>query len=185
MRIVGGRLKGRGLKGPLAAGLRPTSDRLRESIFNILAHAYGDCVENARVMDLFAGTGALALEALSRGARFALMVDDSSQARALIRENVEQLGLGGATRLLRRDATKLGDMPPGEAYTLAFLDPPYKKGLGELALTALKDGGWLAPEALIVLEESADAALTLPDGFSLLEQRAYGVAQILFIRLSQ
>jgi 16S rRNA (guanine966-N2)-methyltransferase len=184
MRIVGGRLKGRGLKGPLAEGLRPTSDRLRESIFNVLAHAYDKCVESARVIDLFAGTGALALEALSRGARFALMVDDSAQARALIRENVEQLGLGGATRLLRRDATKLGDMPTGESYTLAFLDPPYNKGLGERALLALKAGNWLAADALILLEESADATITLPEGFELIEQRAYGVTQILFIRLS-
>ena len=184
MRIVGGRLKGRALKSPLEEGLRPTSDRLRETVFNVLAHAYDDPVEGAQVMDLFAGTGALACEALSRGARFALMVDDSAQARWLIRENVTTLGLGGVTRLLRRDATKLGDAPTGERYNLVFLDPPYGKGLGQLALISLRDGGWLVDGALLLLEESADGELDVPQGFELLERRVYSVAQVLFLKFT-
>ncbi len=182
MRIVGGRLKGRTLKTPAEEGLRPTSDRLRETLFNVLAHAYDDPVEGAQVMDLFAGTGALACEALSRGARFALIVDDSAQSRGLIRENVTTLGLGGVTRLLRRDATKLGAAPTGERYNLVFLDPPYGKGLGELALIALRDGGWLIEGALLLLEESAAAAIEIPESFELLEQRAYSVAQVTFLK---
>ncbi len=130
MRIVGGRLKGRTLQGPRSDGIRPTSDRLRETLFNILAHSYGDPVPGARVADLFAGTGAFGLEAVSRGAEFCLFVDDGAQARALLRENVEALGLGGVTRIFRRDARRLGAAPPGPPYTLAFLDPPYDRGLG-------------------------------------------------------
>src|SRR6185369_7241952 len=102
MRIVGGRLRGRALAAPKSLGIRPTADRLRESLFNVLAHAYGDPVTGARVLDLFAGTGALGLEALSRGAAFALLVDDGAEARALIRGNVDALGLGGATKIYRR-----------------------------------------------------------------------------------
>src|SRR5207302_8592909 len=129
-----------------------TADRLRESLFNILTHAYGDAVGGARVLDLFAGTGALGLEAISRGAAFALFVDDSAEARALIRANVEALGLGGVTRLFRRDATRLGVARPVEPFALAFLDPPYGRGLAERALASARDGGWLAPEALMVVE---------------------------------
>src|SRR5262245_36023834 len=135
MRIVGGRLGGRTLASPRSQAIRPTADRLRESLFNILAHAYGDPVTGARVLDLFAGTGALALEALSRGAAFALFVDDAAEARALLRENVAALGLGGVTRIFRRDATRLGPAHPIEPFSLVFLDPPYGKGLAERALT--------------------------------------------------
>ena len=116
--------------------MRPTADRLRESLFNILAHAYGDPISGARVLDLFAGTGALGIEAISRGAAFALFVDDGAEARALLRDNVEALGLGGVTRIFRRDATKLGPVHPLEPFTLAFLDPPYRKGLAEKALAS-------------------------------------------------
>src|SRR6201985_156146 len=123
MRIVGGRLGGRNLAGPKSQAIRPTSDRLRESLFNILAHAYGDPVSGARVLDLFAGTGALGLEAASRGAAFVLFVDDGAEARALIRGNVDALGLGGASKIYRRDASKLGDAGPNGAFSLAFLDP--------------------------------------------------------------
>src|SRR5438874_9476915 len=108
MRIVGGRLRGRALAAPKSQAIRPTADRLREALFNVLVHAYGDPVTGARVLDLFAGTGALGLEALSRGAAFALFVDDGAPARALMRENVEALGLGGASRIFRRDAARLG-----------------------------------------------------------------------------
>ena len=140
--------------------IRPTADRLRESLFNILIHAYGDPVTGARVLDLFAGTGALGLEALSRGAAFALFVDDGVEARALLRQNVEALGVAGVTRIFRRDATKLGPAHPVEPFGLAFADPPYGKGLAEKALASARDGGWLAKDALIVVEESAEAAFS-------------------------
>jgi 16S rRNA (guanine966-N2)-methyltransferase len=182
MRIVGGRFRGRSLKGPSSQAVRPTSDRLRESIFNILAHGYDDPSEGARVIDLFAGTGALGLEAISRGAKFALFVDDGSEARALLRENVEALGLGGQTRIFRRDATKLGDAPAGEKFTLAFLDPPYGKGLAPRALNELVTGQWLAPGALCVIEEEASADVALPAGMERLDHRAYGETQIIFAR---
>ena len=155
MRIVGGRLRSRPLAAPKTQAIRPTSDRLRESLFNVLAHAYGDPVTGARVLDLFAGTGALGIEALSRGASFALFVDDGAEARALLRENVAALGLGGTTRIFRRDATKLGPAHPIEPFSLVFLDPPYGQGLAERALASALDGGWLAPGALIVVEEAS------------------------------
>jgi 16S rRNA (guanine966-N2)-methyltransferase len=182
MRIVGGTWRGRTLKGPVGSDVRPTSDRLREALFNVLAHAYGDVAEGARVIDLFAGTGALGIEALSRGATFALFVDDSAEGRALVRANVEALGLGGITKIFRRDATKLGAMPPQEPFTLAFLDPPYGRGLGGPALAALRDGGWLAKGALCLLEERADAIIDIPAGFSELEKRSYGDTQVVFLR---
>src|ERR671933_1791487 len=131
MRIVGGRWRGRNLASPQSAAIRPTADRLRESLFNVLAHAYGDPVTDARVLDLFAGTGALGLEALSRGAAFALFVDDRAEARALIRENVAALGLGGVSRIFRRNAAKLGAAHPLPPFSLAFLDPPYGRALAE------------------------------------------------------
>lgn len=185
MRIVGGRFKGRKLAGPLSPAIRPTSDRLRESVFDILAHGYADPVVGARVIDLFAGSGALGLEAISRGARFALFVDKSAEARSLIRANSESLGLGGVTKILRRDATRLGAAPSGEPFTLAFLDPPYGMALVLPALVALRDGLWLASGALAVIEEAADVALALPEGYALLERRVYGDTQIVFSRTSR
>jgi len=182
MRIVGGSLRGRALQTPRSQSIRPTSDRLRESIFDILAHAYGDPVSSAAVVDLFAGAGALGLEALSRGAARALFVDDGAEARALLRANIEALGLGGVTRVFRRDATRLGLAPPGEAFSLAFLDPPYGKGLAAPALAALVAGGWLAPGALVVVEEAANAAVDLPQGLERLEARRYGETQIVIAR---
>ena len=182
MRIVGGRLKGRALHGPKGEGIRPTSDRLRETLFNILAHSYDDPVPGARVIDLFAGTGAFGLEAVSRGADFCLFVDDGAQARALLRENVESLGLGGVTRIFRRDARRLGDKPPGAPYTLAFLDPPYDRGLAEPALISLAKGGWLAPDALVIVEEATAAMFEPAPGFDLLERRDYGETEVIFLR---
>jgi len=182
MRIVGGRLRGRSLHGPSSAAIRPTADRLRESLFNILVHAYGDPVTGARVLDLFAGTGALGLEAISRGAAFALFVDNDAEARALIRANVEALGLGGATRIFRRDATKLGDAHPVEPFSLVFLDPPYGKGLAGAALTSARDGSWLSPDALVVVEEAADAGFAAPSGFAELERRRYDDTEVIFLR---
>jgi 16S rRNA (guanine966-N2)-methyltransferase len=184
MRIVGGRCRGRSLAGPKSQNVRPTGDRLRESLFNILAHAYGDPITDARVLDLFAGTGALGLEAISRGAAFALFVDDGAEARALIRQNVDTLGVGGVTRIFRRDATKLGPAHPVEAFSLAFLDPPYGKGLAEKALTAARDGSWLVKDALVVVEESADAGFKAPDGYEEIERRTYDDSELVFLRAS-
>src|SRR6185369_6073159 len=181
MRIVGGRLRGRALAAPKSQAIRPTADRLRESLFNILAHAHGDPVSGARVLDLFAGTGALGLEALSRGASFALFVDDGAEARALLRENVATLGLGGITRIFRRDATKLGAAHPVEPFSLAFLDPPYGMGLAEQALASARAGGWLLPDALVVVEE-ATGAFRVPEGYEEIERRAYDDTELIFLR---
>jgi 16S rRNA (guanine966-N2)-methyltransferase len=183
MRVVGGRLKGRSLAAPSSRDIRPTADRLRESVFNILVHAYDDPIQDARVLDLFAGTGALGIEAVSRGARFALFVDNGAEARALLRNNVESLGLGGVTKVFRRDATDLGPAHPVEPFSLAFLDPPYGKGLAEKALASLRGGGWLTPGALLVVEEAKAAAFTAPDGFEELERRAYDDTEFVFLRL--
>ena len=184
MRIVGGRLGGRPLAtpGPHSQAIRPSSDRLRESLFNILIHRYADPVTGARVLDLFAGTGALGLEAMSRDAAFALFVDHDAQARALMRANVESLGLGGTTRIFRRDATNLGPVHPLESFTLVFLDPPYRHGLVEKSLASLAAGGWLAPAAFLVVEEAADAALAVPVGFTVIEQRRYDDSELTFLR---
>ena len=157
---------------------------MRESLFNILAHAYDDPVSDARVLDLFAGTGALGLEAMSRGAAFALFVDDGAEARALIRGNVEALGLGGTTRIFRRDATRLGAAHPVEPFGLVFLDPPYGKGLAEQALVSARDGGWLNPDALIVVEEAKDAGFKAPQGLRKIERRAYDDTALVFLRVA-
>ena len=180
MRVVGGRLRGRALKAPQSQAIRPTADRLRESLFNILVHVYDDPLDDARVLDLFAGTGALGIEALSRGAAFVLFVDDGVEARALLRGNVEALGLGGSTRIFRRDATKLGPAHPVEPFSLVFADPPYGKGLAEKALASAREGGWLTPGALVVIEE-ATAAFIAPEGFEELERRAYGDSELVFL----
>jgi 16S rRNA (guanine966-N2)-methyltransferase len=182
MRVVGGRLKGRNLASPASRDIRPTADRLRESVFNILIHAYDNPIEGARVLDLFAGTGALGIEAISRGAAFALFVDNGAEARALLRNNVEALGLGGVTKVYRRDATNLGPAHPLEPFALVFLDPPYGKGLAQEALISLRDGGWLVPGALLVVEEAKAAMFKAPDGFAELERRAYDDTEFVFLR---
>src|SRR5476651_924334 len=171
MRIVGGRLRGRVLKAPASRAIRPTSERLRESIFDILAHRYPELLDGARVVDLFAGSGALGFEALSRGAAFALFVDNGAEARALLRGNVESLGLGGVTKVYRRDATSLGPAHPVEPFSLVFLDPPYRMKLADKALASLRDGGWLTPGALLVVEEHKAAEFAAPEGFEELERR--------------
>ncbi len=184
MRIIGGQMRGLHLaavgKGDAAAHLRPTSDRVREAIFNLLINGgYGDPVNGARVLDLFAGTGALGLEALSRGAGHASFVDDGLTAQALIRQNIALTGATARTDLLRRDATAL---PPNRRapYALVFLDPPYARSLGERALQAALDGGWLAPEALVVWEEKT--APIPPSTLALLDQRGYGETIISILR---
>ncbi len=183
MRIVGGTLRGRPLASPKHEGLRPTSDRVRESLFNILEHGVPDfSLKGTRVIDIFAGTGALGLEALSRGADFCLFVEDQAGARALIRTNVEAMQLTGKARIFRRDATNLGEAGTMSAFALAFLDPPYGKQLGEQTLQALADGGWLMPGAVVVLEERAGAAVQIPDRFIEIDRRTYGDTQVFLAR---
>ncbi|WP_319772867.1 16S rRNA (guanine(966)-N(2))-methyltransferase RsmD [Breoghania sp.] len=182
MRIVSGRFRGTQLATPKGDGTRPTSDRLRETIFNILAHGHDDAVEGARVLDLFAGTGALGLEALSRGAKACVFVEEAVEPRGLIRRNVEAMGLTGTTKIFRRDATNLGSAGTIEPFDLVFLDPPYRKGLGEKALASAAAGGWMKPDALCVWEEAADAAIEVPSGFTLLDERVAGDSKIVFLR---
>jgi 16S rRNA (guanine966-N2)-methyltransferase len=182
MRIVGGRLRGRSIAAPKSNDIRPTQDRLRESLFNILMHAYGNPVDGARVLDLFAGTGALGIEAVSRGAAFTLFIDNGAEARALLRNNVEALGLGGVTKVYRRDATNLGPAYPVEPFALVFMDPPYGRGLADKALASLREGKWLAPDALVVVEESKAAGFTVPEGFAELERRVYDDTEFVFLR---
>ena len=185
MRITGGKLGGRRLITPQDARVRPTSDRIRQAIFNMLLHkdfGIGFALEGAAVADLFAGTGALGIEALSHGARWCLLVDDNADSRALQRENVEALGLTGATRIWRRDATDLGPLGPaaGGPFNLVFLDPPYRKGLIPRALASLKDGNWLAPNALLVAETSQGETIDT-DGFAVIDSRDYGEIRIAFL----
>lgn len=183
MRIVAGKFRGRALASPEHEGLRPTSDRVRESAFNILAHGIPDFeLAGARVLDLFAGTGALGLEALSRGAAYCLFVEESAEARALIRRNVESFGLMGETRIFRRDATSLGPAGNMERYSLAFLDPPYGKGLAERALAGLAEGGWLNPGAICVVEDRADTPVVRPTGYLSIDFRTWGDTQMDFLR---
>jgi 16S rRNA (guanine966-N2)-methyltransferase len=188
MRIVSGEFRGKILVAPEGQATRPTSDRARQAIFNILEHAaWSSGVRGRRVIDLFAGSGALGLEALSRGADFCLFVETDEAARGAIRENVDAMGLFGRTRVHRRDGTNLGVRPgaDGPAFDLAFLDPPYAKGLGEAALERLKAGGWLAPGATVVLERGvAEPALGV-EGYEQLDVRDYGAARVWFLRLAE
>jgi 16S rRNA (guanine966-N2)-methyltransferase len=184
MRVTGGNFGGRTLKSPASNRIRPTTDKLRQAIFNILAHAYGDPASGARVLDLFAGTGALGIEALSRGAVFTLFVEEAAESRALIRANVEALALTGVTKIFRRDATKLGPRGAFEPFSLVFCDPPYGKGFAEKAIASAHAGGWLTNDALLVVEESAEAKFAAPAGFEELERRAYDDTEIVFLRSS-
>jgi 16S rRNA (guanine966-N2)-methyltransferase len=185
MRVTGGNFRGRLLVSPRDMSVRPTSDRTRQAIFNMLRHkdfGIGFSLGGATVLDLFAGTGALGIEALSHGARWCLMVDDSADSRALQRENIEALNLTGATRIWRRDATDLGPIGPaaGGPFNLVFLDPPYRKGMIPKALNSLKQGGWLLPQALLVAETETFEPLDAPD-HELLDQRDYGDTRVRFL----
>lgn len=182
MRIIAGCFKGRSLRSPGSWNIRPTSDRLRESLFNVLAHAYGDPVKDSRVLDLFAGTGALGIEALSRGAAFVCFVEEAAEARGLIKENIELLGLAAQSKVFRRDATRMGHAHPNEPFSLVFCDPPYGKNLAPSALSSAIKGGWITIGALVVIEERADVSVELPTGLILLERRIYGDTQIIFGR---
>lgn len=182
MRIVGGRLRGLRLaslgKGDAAAQLRPTADRVRENLFNILMNR--GLPEGAEVLDIFAGTGALGLEALSRGAKRVTFVENGPKALRLLQDNVERAKAGGDTSILRRDATRLGMAQT--AADIIFLDPPYGRGLGERALRAARDGGWVQPGATVVWEEAAPQ--TPPEGYRLQEVRRYGAAHIHLLEAS-
>jgi len=182
MRIIGGKYRGKQLLSPSDDSIRPTADRVRESMFNILSSRLGPVFHDIRVLDLFAGTGALGLEALSRGASHVTFVDTGVEARGLIRDHIEAFGAGGVTKLLRRDATDLGTPGTFGQFNLVFLDPPYRKGLGEQALSGLAANGWLAQGATIVFEESAEAEIALPAGFTLEDRREYGAAAVHFLR---
>jgi 16S rRNA (guanine966-N2)-methyltransferase len=185
MRIVAGQYKGKPIAAPEGRSTRPTSDRARESVFNILEHApWVPEVRGARVLDLFAGSGALGLEALSRGAAFCLFVETDEAARGAIRDNVETLHLFGCTRIHRRDATDLGPRPSsaGAPFDLVFLDPPYAKGLGERALAELVAHGWLAHGAAVVFERGEAEPDIQPEGFEPIDERRYGAAKVLFLK---
>ena len=187
MRIVGGKSRGLILSAPSDDRVRPTSDRVREAIFNILAHNdfnTGFRLEGSRALDLFAGTGALGLEALSRGATFVLFVDDHAESRALIRRNVEAMQATGVTKIWRRDATDLGAMAAnsGGPFNLLLLDPPYRKDLGGRALVSAREGGWLTPNALVIAEMAEDENFIAPPGFALMDERLYGETKVLVMR---
>jgi 16S rRNA (guanine966-N2)-methyltransferase len=185
MRIVAGKFRGARIEAPKGLATRPTSDRVRQALFNLLTHGAPLLdLEALRVLDLFAGSGALGLEALSRGASFVLFVDEGVEARALLRGNVEALGAGGTTRVFRRDATKLGPAHPIPPFSLVFADPPYGKGLADAALVSALAGGWLSPHALIVVEESKAAGFAASAAFSELERRAYDDTEFVFLRLA-
>ncbi len=185
MRIVGGAFRGRALNAPESQGTRPTSDRARQAIFNVLEHAtWSEALAGARVLDLYAGSGALGFEAISRGAGFCLFVETDDGARGAIRENAEAFGLFGKTRVHRRSATDLGVRPgsAGEAFDLAFLDPPYRQGLGEQTLARLVEGDWLKPGAMVVYERGSDEPEIDTPGYERLDARDYGAARVLFLR---
>ena len=185
MRIVAGSLKGRTITTPEGQGTRPTSDRARQAVFNVLEHAaWAEPLDGMRVMDLYAGSGALGFEAISRGAAFALFVETDEEARGAIRENADAYGVMGRSRVHRRSAIDLGSRPgsDGEAFDLAFLDPPYRKGLGEQTLARLLEGGWLKPGALVVFERGSDEPEIDTPGYRRLDARDYGAARVLFLR---
>ena len=184
MRIVAGAHKGRAITTPKGRGTRPTSDRVREAVFNVLEHApWSSGLAGRRVIDLFAGSGALGFEALSRGAAFALFVETDAAARGAIRENAETLDVLGVTRVHRRDAAALGAKPAGlgDPFDFAFLDPPYGKDLAPKALARLREGGWLAEDARLVAEIGADDVLETTEGFEIVDRREYGAAQMVFL----
>lgn len=188
MRIVAGQYRGRAIVTPEGQNTRPTSDRARQAIFNVLEHApWAEGLHDARVIDLYAGSGALGFEALSRGAAFCLFVDTDGGARGAIRENMDAYGLFGRCRVHRRSATDLGPRPgsAGEAFTLAFLDPPYARGLGEQTLARLLEGGWLVPGAIVVFERGSDEPEIDTPGYERLDARDYGAARVLFLRASE
>ena len=184
MRIVAGKFRAKRIEAPKGLTTRPTSDRVRQALFNVLEHSAPQFdFAGARVLDLFAGSGALGLEAMSRGARFCLFVEESADARASIRRNVEALSLTGVTKIWRRDATKLGEAGTMQPFDLIFLDPPYGRGLGLRTLQSAAAGGWIKDGAIAVLEDRADAEIELPAAFQQLDARIYGETKIVVMRV--
>jgi len=182
VRIVGGEFRGRTLATPKSNDIRPTIDRTRESLFNIIGHVYPEALDGARVIDLFAGTGAVGLEAVSRGCKSALFVENGVEGRGLLWENIDSLGLHGRARILRRDATNLGPSNNIEPFHFLFADPPYGQCLGEKAMLSAHAGNWLAPGALAILEERADINAVVDPVFKLLESRTFGDTRMDFFR---
>ena len=183
MRVVGGKLRGRALVTPKDGTVRPTSDRVREAVFNILEHGITDfAIDGVNVLDLFAGTGALGIEALSRGAAQGVFVENAAASRALIQENFQALGLAGVATIFRRSAVDLGAAYRKLSFQLVFADPPYGKGLAEQAISAAISNGWLSDGAVIVIEESADAEIALPADCQVLDERRYGGTQVVIGR---
>lgn len=182
MRIVGGEFRGRVLATPKTDEIRPTTDRTRESLFNIISHSYPEALDGARVMDMFAGTGAVGLEALSRGCKQALFVELGVEGRGLLRTNIETLGLTGRAKIFRRDATDMGQVGTMEPFDFLFADPPYGKGLGEKAILSAAHGGFLVPNALVILEERSDIMPAVAPDFALLDRRTFGETTMHFYR---
>ncbi len=189
MRIVSGRFRGHRLHGPKDNNIRPTSDRIRESLFNILINKLlerpGEPAPLAgyRVLDLFAGTGALGLEALSRGADFVLFVEHDATARGIIRSNLEKLGVMRETQIYRRDATRLGPRPRNQApFDLIFLDPPYGRDLAAEALRGAIADDWFAKEAIIIVEDARSASLPPIAQTTLIETRTIGETALHLLR---
>lgn len=180
MRIVGGKYKGRAIAAPKSKDIRPTKDRTRESLFNILAHSYSEYLEDARVLELFAGTGAVGLEALSRGAKYVLFVETSVEGRGLLRQNIDNFALQGCTRIFKRDATKLGPRANIDIFDFVFVDPPYAQGLGEKAIITAADHNWFNDGAIVILEEHSDIEPGLDDRFDLQETRSFGDTKMWF-----
>ena len=184
MRIVGGKYRGRSIASPKTDKIRPTKDRTRESLFNILEHSYSDLLEDGRMLELFAGTGAVGIEALSRGCEFVLFVEQSIEGRGLLRQNTDNLSLHGCTKIFKRDATKLGHISKFEQFTILFADPPYGLGLGEKAILSAVDNGWMVDQALVILEERSDIEPALDARFSQLDKRPFGDTNIWFYSFS-
>lgn len=173
MRIVAGKFRGKQLETPKSDEIRPTADRVREAVFSIIGSRIGPSLDGVHVLDLFAGTGAMGIEALSRGAEHCVFVDTGVEARGLIRGHIEAFGIAGQVKLLRRDATDMGPAERIKPAHLVFADPPYGKGLGERAIASALAGGWITPGALIVLEERKDADITAPEGMEIIDRRDY------------
>ena len=185
MRIIAGSHRGRRLKAPRGTSVRPTADRVREALFNVLAHGReGGALlpAGARVLDLFAGTGGLGLEALSRGAAHVTFIENAPAALAALRTNIAALGVADCTTVLARDATAPGAAPTDAACALALLDPPYRSALAAPALEALAAGGWLMEGAVTAVELGASENVTPPEDFTRLEQRRWGAAKVVLLR---
>lgn len=181
MRIVAGKFRGKQLETPRSDHIRPTADRIREAVFSSIGSRIGTDFSGLYVLDLFAGTGALGLEALSRGAAHCIFVETDVEARGLIRGHIESFGVGGQTKLMKRDATDLGPIERVRPADLVFVDPPYDQGLGERAIASGLQGGWIAPGALIVLEERKSAEITPPKGVEVVDRREYADSAITFM----